>query len=111
MYAFEIPNLRFSGEAGEKIEMYRFVMMHSDGKYKTATTSGGVVGVSKCPADVGQVLEIADGIVQVQAGGAIQPGASVECNAQGKAVTGATTPIGVALTSGKENGIVTVKLR
>ena len=56
----------------------------------------------------GEVLEIADGIVMVEAGAAITAGAAVTSNAEGKAVAGEGTC--VALTGATSAGeIITIK--
>jgi hypothetical protein len=60
----------------------------------------------------GEVLEIADGIVMVEAGVAITPGAGIEVGTDGKAVTNTSgIGIGIALTGAAGAGnIVAVKM-
>ena len=109
MFAFEIPGQRFSLPAGADIERCRFVSADANSNGVTATASTPIIGVSMNKAASGQVLEIADGIVMVEAGGAVTAGAKVASNATGQAVTG--DGIAVALTSATAAGeIITVKL-
>lgn len=85
--AYEIPNLRFSLPAGADVARHRFVKINSDGEGEQAGAGDAIIGVSMNQAAEGEVLEIADGIVIVEAGGAITTGAFVTANANGKAVT------------------------
>ena len=94
--AYEIPNLRFSLPAGEDIARRRFISVNSSSEGVIATAAGSAIGVSMNQAADGEVLEIADGIVMVEAGGEIAAGADVEVGANGKAVT-KTTGIGVGV--------------
>ena len=109
--AYEIPNLRFSLPAGEDIPRRRFVSVNSSGEGVLATTSA--IGVSMNEAAAGEVLEVADGIVVVEAGGAIEAGDSISVAEDGRAVT--TTDgvvVGTALTSAASaNLFITVKIR
>ena len=110
--AYEIPNLRFSLPAGTNIPRRRFVSVNSSGKGVIATAGGLTIGVSMNEAAAGEVLEVADGIVVVEAGGAITPGAGIEVGTDGKAVTNTTgVVVGTALTgAANANLFVTVKL-
>lgn len=110
--AYEIPNLRFSLPAGEDIPRRRFVGVNSSGEGVIATAAGAAIGVSMNEAATGEVLEIADGIVMVEAGGAITPGAGIEVGTDGKAVTNTNgVVVGTALTgAASANLFVTVKL-
>lgn len=110
--AYEIPNLRFSLPAGEDIPRRRFVGVNASGEGVLATAAGSAIGVSMNQAADGEVLEIADGIVMVEAGGAITPGAGIEVGTDGKAVTNTSgIGIGIALTGAAGAGnIVAVKL-
>lgn len=112
MNAYEIPNLRFSLPAGEDIARRRFVSVNSSSKGVIATTAGSAIGVSMNEAADGEVLDIADGIVVVEAGGAIAAGADVEVGADGKAVAKTTgIGVGVAITGATAAGqLVAVKL-
>jgi len=110
--AYEIPNLRFSLPAGEDIARRRFISVNSSGEGVIATTAGSAIGVSMNQAAYDEVLEIADGIVMVEAGAAITAGADVEVGANGKAVAKTTgIGVGVAITGATGAGqLVTVKL-
>lgn len=110
--AYEIPNLRFSLPAGEDVPRRRFVGVKATGEGVIATAAGSAIGVSMNQAAAGEVLEIADGIVMVEAGGAITPGAGIEVGTNGKAVTNTSgIGIGIALTgaAGADN-VVAVKM-
>lgn len=109
MFAFEIPGQRFSMPAGADVERCRFVSINENSAGITATAATKIVGVSMNKADEGQVLEIADGIVIVEASAAITAGVAVTSAADGRAVAGDGPAI--ALTSASATGeLVTVKL-
>lgn len=110
--AYEIPNLRFSLPAGADIPRRRFVGVNASGEGVIATAAGPAIGVSMNEAADGEVLEIADGIVMVEAGGAITPGAGIEVGTDGKAITNTSgIGIGIALTGAAGAGnIVAVKM-
>jgi hypothetical protein len=112
MNAYEIPNLRFSLPAGEDVARRRFVSVNSSSEGVIATAAGSAIGVSMNQAADGEVLDIADGIVIVEAGGAIAAGADVEVGANGKAVAKTTgIGVGVAITGATDAGqLVAVKL-
>lgn len=105
MAAYEIPNLRFSAEAGAAVERRRFVKINADEKGVQAGADDAVIGVSMVDADVGEVLEIANGIVMVEAAAAIEAGSEVQSDADGKAI-----PIdqghvaGIAMTNASGDG-------
>ena len=71
MNAYEIPKLRFSLPAGEDVARRRFVSVNSSSEGVIATAAGSAIGVSMNQAADGEVLEIADGIAIVEAGGYI----------------------------------------
>lgn len=110
--AYEIPNLRFSLPAGEDIARRRFISVNSSGEGVIATAASSAIGVSMNEAANGEVLEIADGIVMVEAGRAITAGAGIEVGTNGKAVTNTDgIGIGIALTGAAGAGsIVAVKM-
>lgn len=109
MFAFEIPGQRFSLPAGANVERFRFVSANADSNGVTATAATPVIGVSMNKAAAGQVLEIADGIVMVEAGAAVAAGVAVASNADGKAIAGDGNA--VALTSATAAGeLITVKI-
>lgn len=86
MAAYEIPNMRFSAEAGAVVERRRFVKINSDEKGVKAGAGEAVIGASIVDAAKGEVLEIANGIVMVEAGAAITAGSEVQSDANGKAI-------------------------
>lgn len=111
MFAFEIPGSRFSLPAGAAVERYKFVSVNADSNGITATASTPVVGVSMNKAAANEVLEVADGIVMVEAGAAVAAGVAVASNASGQAIANADKPIGVALTAASAAGeLITVKM-
>lgn len=118
MYAYEIPNLRFSLPAGGAVARHRFVSVAND-KAIQATASTAVIGASMNLVTAEEVaaneriVEIADGIVMVEAAGAITSGATVYSDATGKATaTAGDNVAGVAITAAAANGdLVAVKIK
>lgn len=113
MYAFEIPGQRFSLPAGADVERCRFVSANANSAGITATNATQVIGVSMNKVAADQVLEIADGIVVVEAAGAITAGAAVYSAADGRATAteGTGNVAGIALTSASAAGeLITVKM-
>ena len=111
MFAFEIPGMRFSLPAGAAIERCRFVSVNAEGNGVTATATTAVVGASMNKTAVGEVLEVADGIVMVEAAGAITAGTKIASDANGKVVTATDAFVGVALTAATAAGqLVAVKI-
>lgn len=109
MFAFEIPGGRFSLPAGADVERYRFVSVNANSAGVTATAATPIVGVSMNKVKADQVLEIADGIVIVEASAAITAGVAVTSAADGRAVAGDGPAI--ALTSAAAAGeLVTIKI-
>lgn len=110
--AYEIPNLRFSLPAGVDIPRRRFVSVNSSGEGVLATAGESTIGVSMNEAAAGEVLEVADGIVVVEAGGAIEAGTCISVAEDGRAVaTSDGVVVGTALTNAASaNLFVTVKL-
>lgn len=118
MYAYEIPNLRFSLPAGGAVARCRFVSVAND-KATQATNATAVIGASmnEVTADElaagDRIVEIADGIVMVEAGTAITAGARVYASADGKAVNteGTAGVAGVAITGAAGAGeLIAVKI-
>lgn len=116
MAAYEIPNLRFSGEAGGLIFRRRFVTINEQEQVVQVTANtDSVVGVSSLPAKLAQVAEIYDGIVMVEAAEQIVAGSKVMADADAKAVLyveGANAVCaGVAITNaGADGELLSVKL-
>ena len=76
-----------SYEAGEAIAAHRFVKDKGDNTYLYATAGGGVDGVSKAAAAIGEELAVViDGVPLVEAAEALDPGDEVASDTDGKAV-------------------------
>lgn len=116
---YEIPNLRFSVPAGAAITWRRFVTVNAAGAGVFPAAGAPAIGVSMNEAKSGEVLDVADGIVMVEAAGSIAAGALISTDADGKAtpataqtqsgttpyaVTAGTVVLGVALTSAAAAG-------
>lgn len=109
MFAFEIPGQRFSLPAGADVERHRFVSADANSNGIPANATTPVIGVSMNKAKAGEVLEIADGLVMVEAGGVITAGVAVASDANGQAIAGEGPAI--AITSATAAGeLITVKL-
>lgn len=105
--AYEIPSLRFSALAGGTVAIRRFVKLDSAEKGIQATLGSTAIGVSTIDVVLNEVLEIADGIVIVEAGGAVAVMDSVQSDALGKAIVRTTGQIlGTALTAASGTGIL-----
>ena len=119
MYAYEIPNMRFSLPAGGAVARHRFVSVASD-KAIQATAATEVIGASMNLVTAEElaagerIVEIADGVVMVEAAGAITSGVAVYADAAGKATAtkGTAAAIaGIAITAAKTAGdLVAVKI-
>lgn len=112
MHAYEIPGLRFSLPAAVTIARRRFVNVNSSSAAIYATAGGAAIGVSMDDAAAGNPVTISDGIVMVEAGGAITAGAQVQVGSNGVAVPKTSgVGIGVAITGASGVGqIVAIKL-
>ena len=117
MNAYEIPNLRFSLPAGGAVARCRFVSVNADGKGIQATADTQVIGASMNLVTADEVaagdriVEIADGIVMVEAAGAVTAGSAVYSDAEGKVATTGTNVAGIAITAASAAGeLVAVKL-
>lgn len=118
MFAYEIPNLRFSLPAGGVVAKHRFVSVSTE-KAIQATAATQVIGVSMNEVTAaentagGHIVEIADGIVMVEASGAITSGVAVYADADGKATAtkGTADAAGIAITAATTAGdLVAVKM-
>lgn len=117
MSAYEIPNLRFSLPAGGAVARCRFVSVDENSKGIQATAATQIIGVSMnlvAAAEIAagdRIVEVADGIVMVEAAGAITPGTAVYADADGKATDTGTNVAGVAITGATAAGeLVAVKI-
>lgn len=111
MNAYEIPNLRYSLPAGGAVKRGRFVSVDASGNGIQATASTQIVGASMNEVKADQVLEVADGIVMVEAAGSVTAGALVYADAEGKATASGTVVAGIAITTGAVGGYMAVKIR
>ena len=117
MNAYEIPELRFSLPAGGAVSRHRFVSVNANGNGVQATASTEVIGASmNMVTDAentagGHIVEVADGIVMVEAAAAVTSGVAIYSDANGKAATTGTNKVGVAITSASGAGeLVAVKI-
>lgn len=120
MNAFEIPGLRYSLPAGAAVARHRFITVGKDSLAKQANATSSVIGASmnavvvdKGVTAAQQIVEIADGIVVVEASAVITAGDLISSTADGKAVKHNSEPViaGVALTDATGAGsLVTVKI-
>lgn len=115
--AYEIPGSQFSLPATTAIGRYRFVSIDATGQAIQATASTDVIGVSRNEIDPvkypdAQVVDIADGIMMVEAAEAIPCGSKVVSNADGKAIVATgDTVVGIAFSDAAAAGtIIAVKL-
>ena len=118
MYAYEIPGSRFSLPAGGAVAQHRFVSVANEAAIQ-ATAATAVVGASMNEVTAEEnaankrIVEIADGIVMVEAAGAVASGAVVYSDANGKATTteGTSGAAGIAITAATGAGdIIAVKI-
>jgi hypothetical protein len=117
MPAYEIPNLRFSGESAGVITRRRFVTVDANEKIvQVDANTDQVVGASSQPCEkAGEVAEIYDGIVMVEAGAAVTAGTPVMSDATGRAITyvagAGVVQAGVAVTNaGAAGELLSVKI-
>lgn len=115
--AYEIPGTQFSLPATTAIGRYRFVSIDGTGQAIQATASTEVIGVSRNEIDPvkypdAQVVDIADGIMMVEASAAITCGAKVASDANGQAIVATgDTFVGIAFSDAAAAGtIIAVKL-
>lgn len=116
MHAYEIPNLRFSLPAGGAVARCRFVSVDANGNGVQATAATRVIGASmnlvtaEDFAAGERIVEIADGIVMVEAAAEITSGSAVSSDASGKAAAAGDVIAGIAITSGAAGELVAVKI-
>lgn len=111
MNAFEQPNFRITGIAGEAISQYAPLVWQADGTVKAASAATDIIcGVAQNPAKLGEEITImVQGVTFAVAGGAINAGVQVAPTATaGKvgAAAGSNTIIGIALTQATADGEV-----
>ena len=112
MAAFEIPRLRFSGIANAALKRRRFVIPTSDTNFGYATSTFHTVGVTMNDPAINEVVEIADGIVMVEAGEPIAAGQQVEVGVEGIAnVFNRGIAVGLCITgAGAAVELATIKM-
>jgi hypothetical protein len=106
MVAFEIPSFRFSGDAGDVVARRRFVKLDANGRYIQSTAGVTPIGASMTDSTkAGEVIDVARGILMIEAAGAIAINAKVASDDNGKAVTYSTGDVaGIAMTSAAAAG-------
>lgn len=110
MNAYEIPGLRFSLPAGGNVARHRFVSVNSDSNGIQANATANIIGVSMNQTKQGEVLEIADGIVMVEAAKTVTAGTLAYADANGKVTDTGTVVAGVVITSAVAGGLAAVKI-
>ena len=110
MNAYEIPSLRFSLPSGGTVKRHRFVSVDTNSNGIQATTTSNIIGVSMNETSAGQVMEIADGIVMVEAAKAVTAGSLAYADDDGKVTTTDTVVAGIVITSAAAGGLAAVKI-
>lgn len=120
MNAYEIPSLRFSLPAGGAVKRHRFVAVDANSNGIQAIADSNIIGASMNEASAGQALEIADGIVMVEAAKAVTAGTLAYADADGKVTDGKVTDAGtvvagtvvagIVITSAVAGGLAAVKI-
>lgn len=112
MNAYEIPGLRFSLPAGGAVKRHRFITVDANSNGIQASVATPVIGVSMNEASAGQVLEIADGIVMVEAAKAVTAGDVAGVSDDGRITDSENTSTlaGTVITPAAAGGLAAVKL-
>lgn len=110
MNAYEIPSLRFSLPAGGAVKRHRFVAVDANSNGIQAVADFNIIGASMNETSAGQVLEIADGIVMVEAAKAVTAGTLAYADADGKVTNTGTVVAGIVITSADAGGLAAVKI-
>lgn len=110
MNAYEIPSLRFSLPAGGAVKRHRFVAVDANSNGIQAVADSNIIGASMNETSIGQVLEIADGIVMVEAAKAVTAGSLAYANADGKVTDTGTVVAGIVITSAAAGCLAAVKI-
>lgn len=110
MNAYEIPGLRYSLPAGGAVKRHRFVTVDENSNGIQAVADSNIIGVSMNMTSAGQVLEIADGIVMVEAAKAVTAGNIAYADANGKVTDAGTVVAGIVITSAVAGGLAAVKI-
>lgn len=110
MNAYEIPSLRFSLPAGGAVKRHRFVAVDANSNGIQAVADSNIIGASMNETSAGQVLEIADGIVMVEAAKAVTASTLAYADADGKVTDTGTVVAGIVITSAVAGGLAAVKI-
>lgn len=110
MNAYEIPSLRFSLPAGGAVKRHRFVAVDANSNGIQAVADSNIIGASMNETSAGQVLEIADGIVMVEAAKAVTAGTLAYADADGKVTNTGTVVAGIVITSAVAGSLAAVKI-
>lgn len=110
MNAYEIPSLRFSLPAGGAVKRHRFVAVDANSNGIQAIANSNIIGASMNETSAGQVLEIADGIVMVEAAKAVTAGSLAYADADGKVTDTGSVTAGIVITSAVAGGLAAVKI-
>lgn len=110
MNAYEIPGLRYSLPAGGAVKRHRFVAVDANSNGIQAVADSNIIGASMNETSAGQVLEIADGIVMVEAAKAVTAGTLAYADANGKVTDTGTVVAGIVITSAVAGGLAAVKI-
>lgn len=110
MNAYEIPSLRFSLPAGGAVKRHRFVAVDANSNGIQAVADSNIIGASMNETSAGQVLEIADGIVMIEAAKAVTAGTLAYADADGKVTDTGTVVAGIVITSAVAGGLAAVKI-
>jgi hypothetical protein len=110
MNAYEIPGLRYSLPAGGAVERHRFVTVDKNSTGIQAVDDSNIIGASMNETSAGQVLEIADGIVMVEAAKAVTAGNIAYADEDGKVTDTGKVAAGIIITSAVAGGLAAVKI-
>lgn len=110
MNAYEIPSLRFSLPAGGAVKRHRFVAVDANSNGIQAVADSNIIGASMNETSAGQVLEIADGIVMVEAAKVVTAGTLAYADADGKVTDTGTVVAGIVIASAIAGGLAAVKI-
>ena len=92
------------------VERHRFVTVDENSNGIQAVADSNIIGVSMNKTSAGQVLEIADGIVMVEAAKAVTAGKIAYADANGKVTDTGTVVAGIVITSAVAGGLAAVKI-
>jgi len=112
--AYQYKEQEIGREAGEDLTEYRFIKLDSGTAKVIQCDSAGerAIGITENSPSSGEDADLTlSGISKVEAGGSFNPNDTVGTDANGKAVSGASTDLAVAMeSSGGDGEIVPIKL-